>query len=516
VADEYALLSEDFRNRGGYEFRANIKAVLNGLDFGEDYYHRVVDTLSGGQKTRLSLARLLVARPDLLILDEPTNHLDMETLAWVEKYLQSYSGAILVVSHDRYFLDTLVEAVYEIDRGRLRRYTGNYSRFVRLREEQARIEARQYSKQQEEIARAEDFIRRNIARASTTGRAQSRRKALEKIDPLEKPREMKSVRFSFTAGRPGSREVLVASNLSVGYGRHTLARGIDLMIERGDRIALVGPNGAGKSTLLKTLAGVLRPLGGHIVLGNNVSIGYYDQEQAGMAGSHTVLDEIWNRFPHMEEKDVRGLLGNFLFSGDDVFKTVDQLSGGERSRLALARLMMRRDNFLLLDEPTNHLDVYSREVLEEALDGYDGTILLVSHDRYFLNRLARKMIEITPSGLVCCSGNYDDYLAGRNSQAGAGSPGPSPEKQQARLLYRQEKEAQRLKEKKMRQLSDLEAAIGDTEARIASLEEETNSPGVYQNLNLLLQKNAELEKERASLDSLYSRWESLMTELDRG
>ncbi|MFZ5652309.1 MAG: ATP-binding cassette domain-containing protein [Bacillota bacterium] len=515
ISDQYSLLFEDFRNRGGYEYRANIKSVLNGLKFGGEYHHRVVDTLSGGQKTRLAIARLLLSRPDVLMLDEPTNHLDMETLSWLEKYLQTYPGSLLVVSHDRYFLDSLVGTVYELDRGKLRKYTGNYSSFISLRSQQRETEMKKYLKQQEEIARTEDFIKRNIARASTTGRAQSRKKALERIELLEKPADFKSARFSFSPARPSSREVFTAKDLSVGYRDNTLASGMDILIERGERVALVGPNGAGKSTLLKTVAGIIRPLGGHMLLGTNVSPGYYDQEQARLEGAGTVLDALWSHYPHMDEKDVRGVLGSFLFSGEDVLKTVSRLSGGEKARLALARLMLQRANFLLLDEPTNHLDVYSREVLEEALADFDGTILFVSHDRYFLNKLATRVIEISPGGVTVFQGNYDDFMEKkerRGDTRDSGGAGQSAEKEKARQAYRQEKEARRLEEKKMRRISDLERAIVETENIIASLEEETFRPEVYTNFQLLLQKNSDLERFRSQLDTYYAEWDAILSE----
>ncbi|MFZ5646613.1 MAG: ABC-F family ATP-binding cassette domain-containing protein [Bacillota bacterium] len=517
ISEQYSLLSEDFRNNGGYEYRANIKSVLNGLKLGEEYYDRVIDTLSGGQKTRLAIARLLLSRPGVLVLDEPTNHLDMETLSWLEKYLQAYPGSMLVVSHDRYFLDSMVGAVYELERGRLRKYTGNYTVFISLRAQQRETEMKKYIKQQEEIARAEDFIRRNIARASTTGRAQSRKKALEKIDLLEKPTALKSARFTFSVSRPSSREVFTAKDLSVGYRDNMLSSGIDILIERGERVALIGPNGAGKSTLLKTVAGIIRPLGGHMLLGTNVSIGYYDQEQARLEGTETVLDALWSHYQYMDEKDVRGVLGSFLFSGEDVLKTVGQLSGGEKARLALARLMLQRANFLLLDEPTNHLDVYSREVLEEALAYFDGTILFVSHDRYFLNKLATRVMQIKPGGITVFPGNYNDFLEKMEIPGATGNsdrPGPSAEKEKARQAYRQEKEARRLEEKKMRRALELERAIEETENIIASLEEETFSPEVYTNLNLLLQKNSDLEKFRAQLEYYYTQWESVLSDME--
>ncbi|MHB8158611.1 MAG: ABC-F family ATP-binding cassette domain-containing protein [Desulfocucumaceae bacterium] len=513
LSDQYSSLSEDFRNRGGYEYRANIRAVLNGLKFGEEYHSRIVDTLSGGQKTRLAMAGLLLARPDILILDEPTNHLDMETLSWLEKYLQSYSGSILVVSHDRYFLDSLVASVYELDRGKLKRYTGNYSKFVTLRAESREREGKLYEKQREEIARAEDFIRRNIARASTTGRAQSRKKALEKINVMEKPSDFKSASFSFSAERPSGREVVSAKNLIIGYGDHPLTGGLDLTIERGERIALIGPNGAGKSTFLKTVAGRLRPLKGHLLLGFNVETGYYDQEQSTLEGTRTVLDYLWNSFPFMDEKDIRGILGSFLFSGDDVFKTADKLSGGEKARLSLAGLMLKRSNFLLLDEPTNHLDVYSREVLEGALSDFQGTILFVSHDRYFLNKLATRVIEINPFGLTGFQGNYDNFLSRRDTVRDPVSPALDLEKEFARLSYRKDKEARRLQEKMARRVSKLEKVIEETEIIVATLEEEIYTPEVNKDFNLLMKKNADLEKYREELDSFYTEWESVTNEL---
>ncbi|KJR98376.1 MAG: multidrug ABC transporter ATP-binding protein [Peptococcaceae bacterium BRH_c4a] len=513
VSEQYSVLSEDFRNRGGYEFRANIKAVLNGLKFGEEYHGRVTGSLSGGQKTRLAMARLLLSGPDVLVLDEPTNHLDMETLSWMEKYLQAYSGSILVVSHDRYFLDSLVGTVYELERGRLKKFTGNYSKFISLRAGQKELEKKIYHKQREEIARTEDFIRRNIARASTTGRAQSRQKALEKMELADKPTEMKSARFSFSTERSSGREVLAARDLSIGYRDNTLCERIDLLIERGERVALIGPNGAGKSTLLKTAAGILKPREGHLTLGFNVSTGYYDQDQTLLEGSITVLEELWNRFPHMDEKDVRGVLGSFLFSGEDVLKTVNQLSGGEKARLVLAGLMLRKANFLLLDEPTNHLDVYSREVLEEALSHYEGTVLFVSHDRYFLNKLATRVIEISPSGVRGFSGDYDSFLAkkGLFEDTPDRSSSQPTGKDKARLSYRQEKEARRLEEKRLRQISDLERSIEETESLITSLEAETYSPEIYQNLDLLLEKNTHLERLRTRLDSYYTQWDSVIS-----
>lgn len=514
----YDALAEEFRTRGGYSYRADIGRVLKGLKFSEDYFPTPVNTLSGGQKTRLALARMLLLRPSVLVLDEPTNYLDIETLAWLEQHLKSYPGAILAVSHDRYFLDQLAQAVYELEFGRLTRYPGNYTRFMQLKEEQVQQQNKLYNKQQDEIARLEEFVRRNIARASTTARAKSRQKMLEKIDRVEKPATQQSARFSFNVHRQGAMEVLKIKDMSIGYRGTPLARQITFEITRGERVALVGPNGAGKTTLLKTIAGRLGPLKGHFLLGTNVSIGYYEQEQAAMESSRRLLDEVWDNYPFLDEKDVRTLLGNFLFRGDDVFKAVSELSGGERARISLAKLMLQRANFLLLDEPTNHLDLYSKEVLEEALRDYPGTILFVSHDRYFLNKIATRVLELHPEGVSNYHGNYDYYLY-KKAQS---PPGPGPEEgskgqagevnKEAKTNYLLEKEAKRQHEKRQRRISELEKVIEDTEKLIASLEEELYLTEVNQDLELLMKKNNRLEQLKATMENFYLEWVELTEE----
>lgn len=422
---DYDALQEKFKEQGGYQYEAEIRSILHGLHFSEyDYKNTFVQSLSGGQKTRLALGKMLLMKPDLLILDEPTNHLDMETLTWLEQYLQTYPGAIFIVSHDRYFLDKVVTQVYELSRTTIKKYIGNYSKYLQQKAEDLEREWKLYEKQQEEVAKLTEFIQRNIARASTTKRAQSRRKQLEKIERIEKPSgDEKAASFSFDIERQSGNDVLTAENVAVGYTpEEPIVRNINFRITRGDSIALVGPNGIGKSTLLKAITSKLTPQNGHFRYGSNVQIGYYDQNQAHLSSNKRVLDELWDEYPLKTEKEIRTVLGNFLFSGDDVLKPVSALSGGEKARLALAKLMMQKANFLILDEPTNHLDLDSKEVLENALIDYPGTILFVSHDRYFINRIATKVYELTKDGITEYLGDYDYYIAKKNRNDGTRTP----------------------------------------------------------------------------------------------
>ena len=514
LLEDYDNLSAIYKSRGGFTYEISIRTVLSGLKFSDMDLTTPVNTLSGGQKTRLALARCLLGEPDLLILDEPTNYLDMDNLAWLEQYLQSYRGAILVVSHDRYFLDALAKVIYELTPGGLTRYTGNYSAFIHQKAVLTEQQLKNYNRQQGEIARQEEFIRRNIAAKDTTRRAQSRLKALEKVDRLERQGQERRVTLSFNIIRPSGLEVLQVNNLSIGYTGLPLSRNLNFLINKGERVALVGPNGIGKSTLLKTIASLLPPLEGQLKLGSHVQIGYYDQEQHGLSADKQVLHELWDRYPNLDEVDIRTVLGRFLFRGDEVKKYVGDLSGGEKSRLTLAALMMQKANLLLLDEPTNHLDLPAKEVLEEALDGYPGTILFVSHDRYFINKTATRVLELSTTGVSSYIGNYDYYLQKKTEreqqESRHATTDPfkveSPEKKQ----YFQKKEEERQKRMHRRRVEELEQAIANLEGNISRLEAELFQPEVYQDYQACQQRQGELEETRKQLHNHMEKWLSLV------
>ncbi|WP_126425069.1 ABC-F family ATP-binding cassette domain-containing protein [Brevibacillus marinus] len=523
IAESYAQLSEAFREHGGYSYEASIRGVLSGLRFSALDVDTPIHTLSGGQKTRLALGKLLLQSPDLLLLDEPTNYLDIETLSWLEQYLLGYKGAVLVVSHDRYFLDKLVTVIYEIERAKATRYVGNYSQYLEQKAAQIEQAQQQYERQQEEIARLEDFIARNIARASTTRRAQSRRKLLDKMERLEKPMtQTKAAHFRFAIARASGNDVLKVEQLRIGYPDHPLAQNISFTIEREERVALVGPNGIGKSTLLKTLIGQLPALAGKIQYGSNVSIGYYDQEQQELTDHKTVLAELWDQYPQLPEREVRTVLGNFLFSGDDVLKKIGDLSGGERARVSLAKLMLKQANFLIFDEPTNHLDILSKEVLENALFDYPGTILFVSHDRYFLNKMATRVLELSADGVTSYLGNYDYYvekkqelaeLAAEQADSGAVS-GKSGSFAAARAnaeksSYERDKEAKRRERQRLRRLEEIEAAISALEASIAAWEAELCQPEVYNDHRKANERNDAIQRAKAEVEKLLDEWAAL-------
>jgi ATPase components of ABC transporters with duplicated ATPase domains len=399
VLNTYDQVQNAFSQNGGYTYEAKIKSVLHGFHFEADRYKTVINTLSGGQKTQIALAKLLLQEPDLLILDEPTNHLDMQVLAWLEDYLKSYDGALLLVSHDRYFLDRIVNEVFDLENQTLTHYSGNYSAFTTHKQERLKAEWKQYEKQQTEINKLEDFVNRNIVRASTTKRAQARRKQLEKMDRLDRPEvDDSSIHFTFSADHPSGNIVLDVADATIGYPDKVLAHPVNFEIRKHQRVAIIGPNGVGKSTLLKSILNKISLLGGRVKTGANVQIGYYDQEQQVLHPQKTVLEEVWDDYPTVDEKDIRSLLGSFLFVGDDVFKPVSALSGGEKARLQLTKLSFEHANFLILDEPTNHLDIDSREVLEQAINEFDGTVLFVSHDRYFINQVATDILALDQTG----------------------------------------------------------------------------------------------------------------------
>ncbi|MGG5369584.1 ABC-F family ATP-binding cassette domain-containing protein [Enterococcus sp. AZ196] len=513
---EYDQLQHDFNDQNGYGYENEIRSVLHGFKFDESFYDKEISTLSGGQKTRLALARMLLVKPDILILDEPTNHLDIETLAWLEDYLQGYPGALLIVSHDRYFLDRVVNEIYEISRHKIRHYTGNYSRYLDLKAAQLASDWKAYEKQQVEIEKLEDFVARNLVRASTTKRAQSRRKTLEKMDRLDRPDgKEKSAKFMFDIDKVSGNVVLQVEEAAIGY-QETLSEPIDLDIRREDAIALVGPNGIGKSTLLKSLIGQLPFIKGEPHFGTNVTVGYYDQGQADLHGNKTILAELWDEHPTTPEKDIRNVLGGFLFSGEDVEKTIPLLSGGEKARVALAKLSMNKENFLILDEPTNHLDIDNKEVLENALIDYQGTLLFVSHDRYFINRIANKVIELSPEGSKLYLGDYDYYLEKKKEeeeiaelQAKEEAPVEAPKKK-----FYQDKEQQKLIRSLRRKIEAIEENLSALDEKIDELEVQMSQPDVLNDHVQLLELTNDLEAKKAEQEEQLSSWEELSLELE--
>ncbi|CAM4038301.1 ABC-F family ATP-binding cassette domain-containing protein [Mesobacillus zeae] len=517
ILKEYDQLQLEFKDKGGYQYEADIRSVLHGLKFASFDYSTKISSLSGGQKTRLALGKLLLTRPDILILDEPTNHLDIETLSWLEQYLQSYSGSVLIVSHDRYFLDKVVNQVFELSRMTLTRFKGNYSAYLEKKAANYEREMKLFEKQQDEISKLQDFIHRNLARASTTKRAQSRRKQLEKMDRMDRPSgDEKSAAFSFDIERQSGNDVLAAESVAVGYESESVSSKIAFHINRGDSIALVGPNGVGKSTLLKTIVGKLPLLNGEIRTGSNVSISYYDQQQADLTSNKKVLNELWDEYHLKPEKEIRTVLGNFLFSGDDVLKNVSTLSGGEKARLALAKMMMEKGNFLILDEPTNHLDLDSKEVLENALIDYPGTILFVSHDRYFINRIATKVFELNKHGIIEYLGDYDYYLEKKQEQEellalsiAENQKISSPQTASEKNTYHQDKETKKLERQRKRRLEDVEASIEALEEKIAGYEEVLCDPDVFQDHERVAEVNSLLEQARNELDSFMEEWTEL-------
>jgi ATP-binding cassette subfamily F protein 3 len=415
IMKKYSSKTDYFVMQGGYEIEAKINTILNGIGFKNFDLNIEVSKLSGGQKTKLSLAKILLNEPDLLMLDEPTNHLDLEALNWLEGYLKSYKGAVLIVSHDRYFLDSTVSVIYEIERGKSKRYTGNYSKYVSFKAEEKELYIKNYERQQEEIKRLQTFVDKNIVRATSSKAAKNKRKVIERMEKIDVPLgELKKVNMNFEIKNKSYKEVLQLKEgiLSVGEGENKkiLIENLSFDLTRGDRVALIGPNGVGKTSLLKALIGDLQLEHGSINWGKDIHIGYYDQEHEKLNPNNTVLEEVWDDFPTMKGSKIRGVLGRFLFSGEDVFKKIGDLSGGEKSRVALSKLMLIEANLLLLDEPTNHLDLQSKEVLESALKDYEGTILFISHDRYFINKIGNKVMELTKEGVKCIKGNYDDYL----------------------------------------------------------------------------------------------------------
>lgn len=519
VFKAYDAIQVDFTNNKGYQYESDIRSILHGMQFYPEHYERPVNVLSGGEKTRLALAKMLLQNPKLLILDEPTNHLDIETLSWLEKYLASYEGAILIVSHDRYFLDQITTITYEIARNEVTKYPGNYSFYLDEKAKTYERDMKRFEREQTEKAKLEQFIQKNIARASTSKMAKSRRKVLNKTEWMDAPDgDERSAQFSFSTKKQSGNDVLSVDDLAIGYGQNVLAQQIDMRVYRGERIAIVGPNGVGKSTLLKSIVKRDTPLAGSIRYGTNVEIGYYDQEQATLVGNGTVLQEIWNDWPLMQEKDIRTLLGRFLFSGDDVEKPVASLSGGEKARLSLAKLMLEQSNTLILDEPTNHLDLDSKEVLENALDDFPGTLLFVSHDRYFINRLATKVMELTPTGIVEYLGDYNYYVAKKEElidlnilqveEQAAPSTAEEEHKQERREQKKERRKYERIVERVEREMAEIEAKLDE-------LNEQMHDPALANDHEQLIELQTTIDAQQEQHDSLSEQWLEATEQLEQ-
>jgi len=514
---DYDRLSEEFRQAGGFTYEADIRAILNGFKFDESMWQMKIEELSGGQNTRLALAKMLLEKPNLLVLDEPTNHLDIETIAWLENYLVNYSGALLIVSHDRYFLDKVATITLDLTKHSLDRYVGNYSSFVEQKEQKLLTEAKNYEKQQKEIAALEDFVNRNLVRASTTKRAQSRRKQLEKMERLDKPEAgTKSAHMTFHSDKASGNVVLTVEEAAVGYDDQILSEPINLDIRKMNAVAIVGPNGIGKSTLIKSIVGQIPFIKGEARFGANVEVGYYDQTQSKLTPHNSVLDELWNDFKLTPEVEIRNRLGAFLFSGDDVKKTVGMLSGGERARLLLAKLSMENNNFLILDEPTNHLDIDSKEVLENALIDFDGTLLFVSHDRYFINRVATQVLELSEEGSTLYLGDYDYYLEKKAelealAAAQAEAEPASSTEEVTDNDYHLQKQNQKELRKITRRIEQLEAEMEELDQKIQDITETMHSTNDAADL---VQLQSDLDQLTVQQEAVMEEWAELSEQVE--
>ena len=517
LMQDYDRLSEEFRQAGGFTYEADIRAILNGFKFDESMWQMKIEELSGGQNTRLALAKMLLEKPNLLVLDEPTNHLDIETIAWLENYLVNYSGALLIVSHDRYFLDKVATITLDLTKHSLDRYVGNYSSFVEQKEQKLLTEAKNYEKQQKEIAALEDFVNRNLVRASTTKRAQSRRKQLEKMERLDKPEAgTKSAHMTFHSDKTSGNVVLTVEEAAVGYDDQILSEPINLDIRKMNAVAIVGPNGIGKSTLIKSIVGQIPFIKGEARFGANVEVGYYDQTQSKLTPHNSVLDELWNDFKLTPEVEIRNRLGAFLFSRDDVKKTVGMLSGGERARLLLAKLSMENNNFLILDEPTNHLDINSKEVLENALIDFDGTLLFVSHDRYFINRVATQVLELSEEGSTLYLGDYDYYLEKKAelealAAAQAEADPVSSTEEVTSNDYHLQKQNQKELRKITRRIEQLEAEMEELDQKIQDITETMHSTNDAADL---VQLQSELDQLTVQQEAVMEEWAELSEQVE--
>ena len=520
LMNSYTRLTHEFELENGYAYKSELMGVLNGLGFAEEDFNKQVATLSGGQKTRVALGKLLISKPDILLLDEPTNHLDMESIAWLETYLLNYPGAVFIVSHDRYFLDKVVTKVVEIEAGHVRMYSGNYSAYAKKKAQLRDAQYKAYLNQQRDIKHQEAVIvkLKSFNREKSIKRAESREKMLNKIQRIEKPLEVQSqMRLSLEPRVVSGNDVLTVEELSKSFPQQKLFSNISFQIKRGERVALIGNNGTGKTTMLKILNGLLDADAGSFSLGAKVQIGYYDQEHHVLHAEKTIFQEISDTYPTLTETEIRNMLAAFLFTGDDVFKEISALSGGERGRVSLAKLMLSEANFLILDEPTNHLDIASKEILEEALNSYTGTVLYVSHDRYFINQTATRILDLTNQSVVNYIGDYDYYLEKKEELTEKYAPSAAEtsveSKEEApsegKLTWQQQKEEQARKRKQENELKKVEKRIEELETRDKEIDDTLVLPDVCTNVGRCAELSREKDKIQQELEELYEKWETL-------
>lgn len=517
--EQYTSLLEKYKDEGGYTYQSELKSVLRNMGFGEETYGKKINMLSGGERTRLALACMLLEKPDILLLDEPTNHLDLKMLEWLEQYLKSYRGTIIVVSHDRYFLDQLVARIFEVSRNHLTEYRGNYSEYLIKREERHEAELREYEKQQKEIAKQEEMIRRFKQRGTEklVNRAKSREKRLAHIERTERPAEdSRHIRLNFKPDYKSGNDVVTAEDLSMRFGSQSLFDHVTFDIKKGERICIIGDNGIGKTTLLRILIGQIPAEDGYLKIGHNVNFGYYDQGQLLLDENETVLGEMKNAYHLYTDTEMRSILGRFLFHGDEVFKEIRSLSGGEKARLSLLKLMLSGANTLVLDEPTNHLDIDAKEVVEDALMDFDGTLIIVSHDRYLLQKLPTRILELTPHGMIEYKGKFDYYLektAQREAEQAEDSGESPSEPAEAPLSAEEERRKQKEQEaearRKKRQIEKAEREIHELEGKISEIEAALCAPENMSDVEFLTQKGAELEKAKQLLEEKYDEWMEL-------
>ncbi len=514
LSGEYTSLLEQFEAKDGYLYESHMRGILIGLGFSGEDFDQPIRQLSGGQKTRVALARLLLRKPNLLLLDEPTNHLDLEATQWLETFLRDYDGTILLISHDRYLLDHLCNCILEVENHQSTLYQGNYSDYHRKKQQRQEVQEKEYILQQREIKRQEAVIRRyrSFNREKSIKAAESREKALNRMIPVEKPEQQKEIRISFHAEQHSGKDILTVENLDMAFDGKTLFENVSFSLKKGDRVGIIGPNGIGKTTLFRILLNQLTPCAGKFRFGAGVDIGYFDQEQDSLNPGNTIMDELWDAFPQKTETQIRNALALFLFQGDDVYKTIRQLSGGERGRVMLAKLMLAGKNLLFLDEPTNHLDMASREVLEESLKDYDGTLLIISHDRYFLNRTVRRILLFEKNGITEYPGNYDDYIGIRTRQELQESPATEKEEKTKTARKEEQKKEREERQKKKaaaQRLKDTEEKIEALEKKTEVLEKQLCDPELYQQADKMLEVQQEYNEAKASLDAAYENWMKL-------